>query len=252
MSRRLLRGSLLFVLCLLAPVFSALADPQIQAAQQTLKDEGIYFGEVDGQPGKETESAIRRYQIRHGLDVTGQINTETRTAMGMGSARPSPTPDRAPDQTATEEDQAFLERENTASPYPAPSPAATPYVTPGVSENTPTTAPPTASARQRTPNSFAEVFRGSPYQNAPLQTQQIVVRDAQTVLARWGFYRARVDGVPGPAMRQAIAEAQRQSGLRPTGRLDAPILARMRMMPYPHTPVFKWFNSLFGSRPPGR
>ncbi|MBV8533184.1 MAG: peptidoglycan-binding protein, partial [Verrucomicrobia bacterium] len=42
------------------------ADDLTRAIQQRLKDQGFYYGEVDGQPGEETSAAIRRYQIRYG------------------------------------------------------------------------------------------------------------------------------------------------------------------------------------------
>ncbi len=64
-------------------VSSLWADDLTRAVQQRLKDQGFYYGEVDGQGGDETSAAIRRYQIRHGLKVTGQLNDETLHALGM-------------------------------------------------------------------------------------------------------------------------------------------------------------------------
>src|SRR5580704_1070800 len=61
------------------------ADDLTQAVQQRLKDQGFYYGEVDGQGDDETSAAIRRYQIRHGLKVTGQVNEETLRSLGMSS-----------------------------------------------------------------------------------------------------------------------------------------------------------------------
>src|SRR5262249_45851494 len=74
---------------------SLLADEQTKAIQERLREEGFYYGEVDGHGGEETSAAIRRYQIRHGLRVTGQVNDETLRALGMageGGARPAPEP----------------------------------------------------------------------------------------------------------------------------------------------------------------
>ena len=59
------------------------ADDLTRAIQQRLKDQGFYYGEVDGQGGDETSAAIRRYQIRHGLKVTGQLNDETLHSLGV-------------------------------------------------------------------------------------------------------------------------------------------------------------------------
>src|SRR5213592_2902543 len=53
------------------------ADQTTQSVQQTLKDQGFYYGPVTGDKSAETTAAIRRYQIRNGLQVTGDINEET-------------------------------------------------------------------------------------------------------------------------------------------------------------------------------
>jgi peptidoglycan hydrolase-like protein with peptidoglycan-binding domain len=49
------------------------ADPTTQSVQQALKDQGFYYGNVTGERNAETTAAIRRYQIRNGLHVTGDI-----------------------------------------------------------------------------------------------------------------------------------------------------------------------------------
>src|SRR2546426_5127552 len=53
------------------------ADQTTQSVQQALKDQGFYYGNVTGDKSAETTAAIRRYQIRNGLQVTGEINPET-------------------------------------------------------------------------------------------------------------------------------------------------------------------------------
>jgi len=62
---------------------SLLGDEQTRAIQERLREQGFYYGEVDGHGGDETSAAIRRYQIRHGLRVTGQANAETLRSLGM-------------------------------------------------------------------------------------------------------------------------------------------------------------------------
>ena len=87
-----MKNALLLVLALLM-VSSLWADDLTRAVQQRLKDQGFYYGEVDGRGGDETSAAIRRYQIRYGLKVTGQLNDETLHALGMSRdslARPAP------------------------------------------------------------------------------------------------------------------------------------------------------------------
>src|SRR5881397_3251612 len=76
------------------------ADQLVENAQQALKDEGFYYGEVSGEMNANLTAAIRRYQIRNGLQVTGELNDETLQSLGIkssGSTRPttrtaSPTP----------------------------------------------------------------------------------------------------------------------------------------------------------------
>ena len=76
------------------------ADQLVESVQQALKDEGFYYGEVNGDMNANLTAAIRRYQIRNGLQVTGELNDETLRSLGIkssGSSRPttkaaSPTP----------------------------------------------------------------------------------------------------------------------------------------------------------------
>src|SRR5439155_1903510 len=76
------------------------ADQLVEKAQQALKDEGFYYAEVSGEMNANLTAAIRRYQIRNGLQVTGELNDETLQSLGIkssGSARQttkasSPTP----------------------------------------------------------------------------------------------------------------------------------------------------------------
>ena len=76
------------------------ADQLVESVQQALKDEGFYYGEVNGDMNANLTAAILRYQIRNGLQVSGELNDETLRSLGIkssGSSRPatkaaSPTP----------------------------------------------------------------------------------------------------------------------------------------------------------------
>lgn len=57
------------------------ADEALRRVQQSLRDQGFYYGPVDGSPGDATSQAIRRYQIRNGLAVNGQLDDETKRAI---------------------------------------------------------------------------------------------------------------------------------------------------------------------------
>jgi len=61
------------------------ADQTVQSVQQALKDQGFYYGNVTGDKSAETTSAIRRYQIRNGLQVTGDIDPETLRSLNVNS-----------------------------------------------------------------------------------------------------------------------------------------------------------------------
>src|SRR5438477_12445918 len=90
----------LAVLVLLAAVGSLWADQAIQNVQQALKDQGFYYGEITGTKDADTTAAIRRYQIRNGLQITGDLNEETLKSLSVDSsgaksiakASPSPAP----------------------------------------------------------------------------------------------------------------------------------------------------------------
>src|SRR5216110_2583207 len=61
------------------------AGQTVQSVQQALKDQGFYYGNVTGDKSAETTSAIRRYQIRNGLQVTGEIDPETLQSLNVSS-----------------------------------------------------------------------------------------------------------------------------------------------------------------------
>src|SRR6266498_1015498 len=71
------------------------ADQLVQSVQQALKDQGFYYGEVTGETNANLTAAIRRYQIRNGLQVSGELNSETLQSLGINSsasARPATRP----------------------------------------------------------------------------------------------------------------------------------------------------------------
>src|SRR6266853_2809876 len=71
------------------------ADQLVESVQQALKDQGFYYGEVTGEMNANLTAAIRRYQIRNGLQVNGELNNETLQALGIkssASARPATKP----------------------------------------------------------------------------------------------------------------------------------------------------------------
>jgi peptidoglycan hydrolase-like protein with peptidoglycan-binding domain len=189
------RPLLCFVVALCA-VSLVRADQTIRSLQQTLKDQGFYYGAVTGDKSAETTAAIRRYQIRNGLQVTGEINEET-----LRSVNPNAV---------------------ASAPQPASKPAAIQS----------TSVPPDAGARltQRSPPpSFRQPERAletnppysaSFYQSPPLRVNRRMIAGAQYQLMSRGYYRGRVDGKNGSRTAFAVRAFQSSAGLPPTGRLD--------------------------------
>src|SRR5229473_3577186 len=86
------------VVLVAALVAGARADQVVQNVQQALKDQGFYYGEVTGEKDADTTASIRRYQIRNGLQISGDLNDETLKSLGVDSSgaraivKASPTP----------------------------------------------------------------------------------------------------------------------------------------------------------------
>src|ERR1700692_1819025 len=118
--------TVLFVL--LGTIALVRADQTIESAQQMLKDQGFYYGAVTGEKNSDTAAAIRRYQIRNGLPVTGELDEATlRSLRNSTATSPQPaatiTPSATPNTADLHDD---TERESTdTSPAPAQ-----PFITP--------------------------------------------------------------------------------------------------------------------------
>src|SRR5437773_441073 len=209
----------------------ARADQLVESVQQALKDEGFYYGEVSGEMNANLTAAIRRYQIRNGLQVGGELNDETLRSLGIkssGSSRPptkpaSPTPaagavpsEPPPDETET-------------------APAAPPVQPFG---NAPQDRHVFPSIPMGPASSPGTVFADTPFQTAPPGVQRNVIVSAQIVLARYGLYREQIDGIYGPAMELSLRAYQARTRLPVTGRLDLETLAALRLLPGPRQPFY--------------
>lgn len=255
----------LLLLTLLSLATLAYADEQTQEVQQALKDQGFYYGTVDGQPGPETDAAIRRYQIRQGLDVTGKLDAQTLSSLNLtaGSqgngntleAVPPPPSDTADSQAAptdtpppkvVQSDHDFLQNQpDTATPTPAPqeeeeAPRAVPVYPEAPDQAEPAPAPEVAQPApppyegQTVPPQYSDFFQRTPYENAPPEVQRSTVQQAQARLARQGFYQGVADGELSNSFRRAIAAYQRDDDLPPTGRLDMDTLDDLNLLPRHH------------------
>ncbi|MFN2475635.1 MAG: peptidoglycan-binding protein [Chthoniobacterales bacterium] len=116
--KRILSLVAALVICGIA---SATADDNIRAAQARLKEGGFFFGETNGQYNSETAAAVSRYQIRNGLQITGQLDAATAKALGVSpasSASAAPAGGAEAWQRLRKPDQQFLQRQS-APPAPA-------------------------------------------------------------------------------------------------------------------------------------
>jgi peptidoglycan hydrolase-like protein with peptidoglycan-binding domain len=175
------------------------ADQTIQSVQQTLKDQGFYYGNVTGDKSAETTVAIRRYQIRNGLKVTGEINPETLSSLNVNSNQ-------------------------AASSQPASKPAVT-QARPADNSQVAQNSLPASSSEPDRRLKGNPLFAGAPNQPAPRRiSARGAVAEVQRQLMSRGYYRGRVDGRPGRQTAFALRAFQFQSGLPPTGRLDTTTL----------------------------
>jgi hypothetical protein len=120
---RLVKGPGLLLLFFLCFVGIAGADSQIASVQQSLKSEGLYHGAITGEIDNETAAAITRFQVRRGLEVTGELTEETLRALGVNlsqSAREDPDrrapPKSEPWRALRQQDREFLERLTSEQP----------------------------------------------------------------------------------------------------------------------------------------
>jgi peptidoglycan hydrolase-like protein with peptidoglycan-binding domain len=67
------------------------ASADVRAAQQALKDQGFNPGPIDGIKGPRTTEAVRDFQEKKNLTVTGQLDAETRNQL-MAAAPPAASP----------------------------------------------------------------------------------------------------------------------------------------------------------------
>jgi len=64
-----------------------LTPDMIRSVQQTLAQDGMYRGRVDGMWGPATQAAVRSYQQQHNMNPTGQLDQDTLAAMNLGGGQ---------------------------------------------------------------------------------------------------------------------------------------------------------------------
>ena len=220
--------------------FTVSADDGIARVQQELKDQGFYYGEITGEKNADTTAAIRRFQIRSGLQITGELNDETTKALAAGQSSsagrsiaaatpaptqqaPSPVPRSGPSDLRADRSERGVE-EPSAQPneeLPEAPTSQTGRVYPG----------------RIVPGADGN-FARTPYENAPPEVQQDLIARAERKLARRDLYRGAVDGIFNSELEFSLRAYQTRIGLAPTGRLDLQTLAALELLPGANQPVF--------------
>jgi peptidoglycan hydrolase-like protein with peptidoglycan-binding domain len=174
------------------------ADQGIRSLQQTLKDQGFYYGTVTGDKSAETTAAIRRYQIRNGLQVTGELNEDTMRSINSSSNSVASASQPAAKPAAIQPDSAR----------------------PDASARLGRSSPPPSFKQPNRPLETNPAYSASFYQSVPLRVNQRMIAGAQYQLMNRGYYRGRVDGKYRSGTAFAVRAFQSSAGLPPTGRLD--------------------------------
>jgi peptidoglycan hydrolase-like protein with peptidoglycan-binding domain len=180
------------------------ADQTTQSVQQALKNQGVYYGKVTGDKSSETAAAIRRYQIRTGLQVTGEINPETLQSLNV-----------SPKSNSAASSLQSASKPVAVQSSPAPVDQSAP-----VAQNSSPQSAQSPGEPDRQLRSTSD-FSGAAYTSPPQRiNKRLVVAEVQRQLMSRGYYQGSVDGRSGRRTALALRAFQLQSGLPPTGRLD--------------------------------
>ena len=97
----LVAGGFVFVLTTTQVAAQSGNGPEVERAQQALKQMGHDPGPIDGVMGAQTAAAIRAYQKAHGLRVTGQLDAATTAKLGEPAQAPASSPQTGGDTKQT-------------------------------------------------------------------------------------------------------------------------------------------------------
>jgi peptidoglycan hydrolase-like protein with peptidoglycan-binding domain len=186
-----------------APAIKPGSDPTVLGVQATLKQLGLYDGEVDGLNGSRTRQAVAAYQKILRLEPTGEID-ETLLAQLRGM----PAENGNVVATAVDAVPALPDGDIVASIVPTPRPETGPSIPPQKEIAV-------APAPQRRPaadNAF----------------DSAAIKQLQTGLRLFGNEGLDADGQLGPATRRAISEFQEILRLEVTGLPDERVFNELR------------------------
>jgi peptidoglycan hydrolase-like protein with peptidoglycan-binding domain len=213
--------TLVLILCAADLVY---ADETTRSLQQTLKNQGFYYGTVTGEKSAETTAAIRRYQIRNGLQVTGEMNEETLRSLSSSSKSVAAV----------------------SKPASKPAVAERNDIRPDATTALGQTSPPRSFTEpDRSLETDASYYTGG-YQPEPFRVNRRTVAGVQRQLMGLGYYRGRIDGSYGTLTTLAMRAFQMSAGLPPTGQLDTHTLSALGLSDteFAYTPpASRWYET---------
>jgi peptidoglycan hydrolase-like protein with peptidoglycan-binding domain len=177
------------------------ADQTIRSLQQILKDKGLYYGAVTGEKSAETSAAIRRYQIRNGLKVTGEVNEETSRSLSSST-----------------NSVAAVSKSSTKPATTQPT-----GIPPNAGSLLTHNSPPSSSGQSEV-SATNPSYLTSFYHSTPARMNRRIIAEAQYQLTSRGYYRGRIDGTYGSRTAFAVRAFQSSAGVPPTGQLDVQTL----------------------------
>lgn len=186
--------------------------------QSELKRRGYFYAEISGILTPETVTALRRFQIRLGLEATGAVTPETLEALGLGTLE-------------------AWRKSRRLAPLPAGPASAHVFDAPPGEVSSPAKRAPKESqdtheaVGRQAVALYGRLFEGTPYSDAGWEVQQGVVLRALRILERSNFSGAPLNVMPGPGFIAALIGYQNRAGIRLTGRLDRATLNLMQLLP---------------------
>lgn len=171
------------------------ADELTRAIQEELKNQGFYFSTPSGEMDEPTIAALKRFQIRNGLEPSGHADEATLKALQL-SPTPQPTPPPITPPKLSQKDQEFLK-----SPM-----------------------------LEGEPDFYAFLFSRTPFESASRETQEQTLTKVQNRLDENGFYTGEINGQPSEELQLSIVRFQKSLGLPRTGKLDMETLKALGLL----------------------
>lgn len=211
---------------------STYAQPQpsatVRDAQQRLSTLGFYAGAIDGIWGPDTQAAVERFQRSRGLQVTGDLDQVTASAL-----QAEPPQASAALRNAQQRLSALGFYNGAADGVWGPD-TRTAIERFQRSRGLPMTGDlnsATASALRSASQPAPVASRAPTPPEAVQATDPTAVRTMQNRLRQLGFFTDPADGVWGPSTQVALENFQRARGLDVSGQLTPPTLAAMGFEP---------------------